>query len=181
DGTAPSAADEVHLDVVGIVHDAAHQVVHGVGDDLGVHLSAASADSPSSAFFSSAFASSAFASSASSAFLADFFLAVTASPTGALSASASAALNRSSLERLGSATFRVPSAPGRPLNFCQSPVTLSRLSTGSVGWAPTLSQYCTHSESMAMRLGSSLGRYRPMVSMARPLRRVRESATMTRY
>src|SRR5699024_11682999 len=75
DGTAPSAADEVHLDVVGIVHDAAHQVVHSVGDDLGVHLSAASADSPSSAFTSSAFASS-----ASSAFLADFFLAVTASP-----------------------------------------------------------------------------------------------------
>ena len=70
--------------------------------------------------------------------------------------------------------------PGRPLNFCQSPVIFSRLSTGSVAWAPTPSQYCARSESTSMMLGSSLGWYLPMVSMARPLRRVRASATTIR-
>ena len=38
--------------------------------------------------------------------------------------SLTAASKISCLSALGSATRRVPSAPGRPLNFCQSPVTL---------------------------------------------------------
>jgi hypothetical protein len=33
----------------------------------------------------------------------------------------------------GSLIFSVPSAPGRPLNFCQSPVIFNSLRTGSVG------------------------------------------------
>jgi hypothetical protein len=86
-----------------------------------------------------------------------FFFSWTASPDGAPSAEARAALNSSSLVGLGSATFSVPSAPGRPLNFCQSPVILSSLRTGSVGWAPTDSQYWARSESTSIRLGSSVG------------------------
>jgi hypothetical protein len=66
------------------------------------------------------------------------------------------------------------------LNFCQSPVTSSRCCTGSVGCAPTPSQYCARSESISIRLGSFFGWYLPMVSIARPLRRVRASATTTR-
>src|SRR4051812_34422990 len=62
-----------------------------------------------------------------------FFLAVVASVLGPPSASASAALNKSSLLGLGSLTLSVPSVPGRPLNFCQSPVIFSSASTGSVG------------------------------------------------
>src|ERR1700754_2757814 len=64
------------------------------------------------------------ASAVSAAFLAGafFFLAVVASVLGPPSAWASAALNRSSLLGLGSLPLRVASAPGRPLNFCQSPV-----------------------------------------------------------
>ena len=68
------------------------------------------------------------------AFLAGaFFFGVVASVPGPPSASASAALNSSSLLGFGRATFRVPSTPGRPLNFCQSPVILSSFSTGPVG------------------------------------------------
>ena len=99
-----------------------------------------------SAAFSAAFLAGAF-----------FFLACVASPDGAPSAAASAALKRSSLDGLGSLTFSVPSAPGRPLNFCQSPVIFSSCSTGSVGWAPTPSQYWARSESISMTLGSSFG------------------------
>ena len=75
---------------------------------------------------------------------------------------------------------RVPSVPGRPLNFCQSPVTLSSACTDSVGCAPTESQYCARSELTSMTLGSAFGWYSPMFSMARPLRRVRASATTMR-
>ena len=77
-------------------------------------------------------------------------------------------------------TLSVPSDPGRPLNFCQSPVTLSSASTCSVGWAPTPSQYCARSEEMSMSDGSSVGWYFPISSIARPSRLVRESATTTR-
>ncbi len=55
-----------------------------------------------------------------------------------------------------------------------------RASTDSVGCAPTPSQYCARSESISMTLGSAFGWYRPMFSMARPLRRVRASATTMR-
>src|SRR5699024_2271668 len=125
-----------------------HEVVDSVGDDVRVHLSAGSA---------SAFASSAALSPAPSSCFDAFFLLLTASPKSPLSASASAALNRSSLDCFSPACLRVPSAPGSPLNFCQSPVTFSRASTGSVGCAPTPSQYCARSESISIRLGSSLG------------------------
>src|SRR5690606_21426556 len=80
----------------------------------------------------------------------------------------------------GSATFSGGGA-GSPLNFCQSPVSLRILSTGSVGWAPTLSQYCTRSEFTSMREGFSLGWYSPISSIARPSRLVRASATTIRY
>ncbi len=62
-----------------------------------------------------------------------FFFGVAASVVGVPSAAASAALNSSSLLGLGSASFNLPSAPGSPLNFCQSPVIFSNFRTGSVG------------------------------------------------
>lgn len=52
--------------------------------------------------------------------------------------------------------------------------------TGSVGWAPTDSQYWARSELTSMREGFCTGWYRPISSMARPSRRVRESATTMR-
>src|SRR5699024_508082 len=146
DGAAATAAHHVDVDVLGVADDAADQVVDGVGDGLDVHLSA----SPSVS------AASAVSASAASSFFA-FFFGVIASVAGAFSASASAAWKRSSLLCFSSRVFRVPSAPGSPLNFCQSPVTLSRPTTGSVGCAPTDSQYCTRSESTSIRLGSSFG------------------------
>ena len=85
------------------------------------------------------------------------------------------------MSAFGSAFFSVPSAPGSPLNFCQSPVILSSAATCSVGCAPTESQYCARSESISMRLGSSLGWYLPISSIARPSRFVRLSMTTTRY
>ena len=84
------------------------------------------------------------------------------------------------MSALGSLTFSVPSAPGSPLNFCQSPVIFSRAATCSLGWAPTPSQYCTRSESMSMSEGSSVGWYLPISSIARPSRFLRESMTTTR-
>ena len=84
------------------------------------------------------------------------------------------------MDVLGSLTFRVPSVPGSPLYFCQSPVILSRAATASVGWAPLPSQYCARSVSISMSEGSSVGWYLPISSMARPSRLVRESMTTTR-
>ena len=86
----------------------------------------------------------------------------------------------SCLERFSSATFRVPSAPGSPRNFCQSPVILRIASTASVGWAPTESQYWARSETTSITDGSALGWYLPISSITRPSRRVRESATTMR-
>src|SRR5512142_446158 len=53
--------------------------------------------------------------------------------------------------------------------------------TGSLGCAPTESQYCARSELTSISEGSSLGWYTPMYSIARPSRLVRESATTMRY
>src|SRR5680860_573348 len=86
----------------------------------------------------------------------------------------------SAFSAFGSATRRVPSAPGRPLCFCQSPVIFSSAATCSVGCAPTPSQYCTRSESIWMSEGSSVGWYSPISSMARPSRLVREFMMTTR-
>ena len=95
-------------------------------------------------------------SSLAGAFFAAAFL-VTASVAGSWLESLRASLNRSALDFLGSATFSVPSVPGRPLNFCQSPVTFSRASTASVGCAPTDSQCCARSELTSMNEGSAFG------------------------
>src|SRR5262249_55471567 len=98
-----------------------------------------------------------------------------------LTVSATAAANACFLSGRGLAVLRVPSAPDRPLNFCQSPVISSSLRTGSVGCAPTDSQYWARSESTSMREGSSLGGYLPISSIARPSRLVRAAATVIRY
>src|SRR5579884_2176837 len=123
-------------DIVGVVDDAAHQMLNRVDDD-GIHRTnqfsdAASVCSPPSADCSGLSASAVL--SASAAFLAGaFFFGVAASVVGAPSASASAELNSSSLLGLGARVFNLPSAPGSPLNFCQSPVIFSSFRTGSVG------------------------------------------------
>jgi hypothetical protein len=52
--------------------------------------------------------------------------------------------------------------------------------TASVGCAPTPSQYWARSLSTSMKEGSSFGWYLPIVSMARPSRLVRASATTMR-
>lgn len=59
---------------------------------------------------------------------------------------------------LGLGHPQVPRAR-RPLNFCQSPVTLRDRGHGLLSRlrAPTPSQYCARSESTRMKLGSSLG------------------------
>ena len=84
------------------------------------------------------------------------------------------------MSAFGAAVFSVPSAPGRPLNFCQSPVTSRILRTGSVGCAPTDSQCWARSELTSMNDGSFFGWYFPISSIARPSRLVRASATMIR-
>jgi hypothetical protein len=66
------------------------------------------------------------------------------------------------------------------LNLCQSPVTFRIAATGSVGCAPTPSQYAARSPSTSMKEGFSLGWYLPIVSMTRPSRLVRASATTMR-
>ena len=68
-----------------------------------------------------------------------------------------AAVKASFLSARGSAVRSVPSAPGSPVNFCQSPVILSRTRTGSVGCAPTESQCCARSEFTSMSEGSAFG------------------------
>ncbi len=82
---------------------------------------------------------------------------MTASVVGSAAASFAAAANAATLSAFGSAKRSVPSAPGSPWNFCQSPVTLRIASTGSVGCAPTPSQYCTRSEFTRMSEGCCLG------------------------
>ena len=135
----------------------------------------------SSALGSSALASSALASSAFGwAFLAARFLGVVASLVAWSSDSLATASKVSFLDAPTSLTRRVPSEPGRPLNLCQSPVTLRIASTCSDGCAPTPSQYCARSELTSIREGSSVGWYLPISSMARPSRLVRESATTMR-
>ncbi len=73
------------------------------------------------------------------------------------SGTAKAADAKAADARRGAADFSVPSAPGRPLNRCQSPVTSSNLRTGSVGCAPTESQCCARSEFTSITDGSDFG------------------------
>ncbi len=93
--------------------------------------------------------------------------------------SASAALNSACLSGFSAAIF-IGSGAGRPLNFCQSPVTLKIAVTASVGCAPTPSQYAARSPSTLMTEGSFLGWYSPIVSIERPSRLLRASATTMR-
>jgi hypothetical protein len=83
------------------------------------------------------------------------------------------------LSGLGSATF-IGAGAGSPLNFCQSPVTRKMAATASVGCAPTPSQYWARSLFTSMKEGSSFGWYLPIVSIERPSRLVRASATTIR-
>ena len=101
-----------------------------------------------------------------------------APPSSSVSCSAAAKATLRSAR--SSATRSVPSAPGSPLNFCQSPVISRILRTGSVGCAPTESQCCARSEFTSMNEGSAFGWYLPISSMARPSRLVRASATTIR-
>ena len=144
-----------------------------------------------SAFAVSAFAVSAFAPAFAVSALAVSDLAVSdflarLPPLGAavavssLAAACRAAAKVSFLSDAGALVRRVPSAPGSPLNFCQSPVILRMTITGSVGCAPTDSQCCARSELTSMKDGSSFGWYLPISSMARPSRLVRASATTIR-
>ena len=57
---------------------------------------------------------------------------VTASATGSEAAAFAAASNTAFLSAFGAAMRRVPSVPGRPLNFCQSPVIL-RIASDRLG------------------------------------------------
>src|ERR1044072_1713750 len=114
------------LHVVGVVDDALHQVLEGFLEHPQASVDAVDSE----------------ASAASSDFFSDFFaFGVIASPFGSSPTSLAAASNRARLSAFGSATF-IGAGAGRPLNFCQSPVTFRMASTGSVGWAPTFSQCC---------------------------------------
>src|SRR5690606_29846518 len=124
---AAPRGDQLHPDVIRVVDDAPHQVLERIGEEA--HSLSALPSSPDSAFASSfldslALASLPFLPSALS-FFADFFLPSVASASGRPPASSRALANSSSLDGFGSATFSLPSAPGRPLNFCQSPVIRS--------------------------------------------------------
>src|SRR5450631_2568156 len=136
--------------------------------------------SPSSAL--SAFGSglSAFGAALSALGSAFFLLAVVAPSLDCAMADLAAASNSAVLSAFGSATRKVPSVPGRPLNVCQSPVIFSSAATCSVGCAPTPSQYCTRSELISMIDGSWVGWYLPISSIARPSRLVREFMMTTR-
>src|SRR5690606_31174278 len=162
EGAAAAGGDELHLHVVRVVDDAPDEVLESVRQDA--HDSEEASEASASPFARRSL----------------FFLGVVASVVGSSFAAASAAWKRASLSTFSGCGLRLPSAPGRPLNFCQSPVISSRWRTGSVGCAPTPSQYCARSESISIRLGSLFGWYLPIVSIARPLRRVRASATTTR-
>src|SRR5665648_966935 len=155
-----------HPDVVRMVDDAADQVVEGVGQ----HQACSSVAAASSAGAASPGASAG-TSAVSSAGAAS---ARTSAGTSAAALMAPAASTEPALVR------RVPSVPGRPLNFCQSPVILRITRTCSLGWAPTPSQYWARAESTSIREGSSVGWYLPISSITRPSRLVRESATTMR-
>jgi predicted RNA-binding protein YlqC (UPF0109 family) len=153
-------------------------------DDLGRVIGRAgrTATASSTAAVSAAGCASASESSfawAAAAFFAVALRAVTASVLGSSCESFKNSLKIAVLSRFGSATF-IGSGAGSPLNFCQSPVTLRIAWTGSLGWAPTPSQYSARSESTSMKLGSSFGWYLPISSITRPSRFVRESATTIR-
>ncbi len=108
------------------------------------------------------------------------FLGVVAGPDESSSPACLAATSKIALRSAFGFGVSIGSGAGSFLNFCQSPVTLRIAATASVGCAPTPSQYSARSASTSMNDGSLLGWYLPIVSIARPLRRVRASATTMR-
>jgi hypothetical protein len=65
-------------------------------------------------------------------------------------------------------------------NSSHTPVAVRSFCTCSVGWAPCASHASAFSPSMSMNDGSWRGAYLPMISMKRPSRGERPSATTTR-
>src|SRR5665647_1699679 len=141
---------------------------------------AASAAALASAAAAAAASAAALAAAASAAAAAAAFSLALAALALAFSAASAAALMASAASAEPALVRRVPSVPGRPLNFCQSPVILRITRTCSLGWAPTPSQYWARAESTSIREGSSVGWYLPISSITRPSRLVRESATTMR-
>src|SRR5699024_5515185 len=163
-------------DIVRVVYDTSDQVLERISEEA--HACSCLSDASS---FACALSEEPESASSVAAFLPPpFFFGVVASASASSPACANAALNISGLDCFCSGYSNVPSEPGRPWYFCQSPVTLSSASTGSVGWAPTPSQYCARSDCTSIMLGCCFGSYLPIVSMALPPRRVCASATITR-
>ncbi len=104
---------------------------------------------------------------------------VVAARSDSPAAARDAASNAAFLSGLGAA-ISIGGGAGSPRNRCQSPVTRKMAATASVGWAPTPSQYCARSELTSTTEGSCLGWYLPIVSIERPSRLVRASATTIR-
>src|SRR5690606_3928962 len=129
--TATQAAG-LHLDVVRVVHDAADQVLERVGEHQAFSSLAGSSAAGASAAASSAAGASAAGSSAGAAAAASSAAFFSAALALTFSAASDAALTASAAAVDSPLTRSVPSAPGRPLNFCQSPVTLRSASTCSV-------------------------------------------------
>src|SRR5882757_1524597 len=141
-----------HPDLIRVLDDPAHQVLECLFQhaqlSVSVAAGSAGADSSAGATVSATAAASAATSAgtaASAGASAGTAASAGASAGTAASAGAAAAAGASGASRpvatnstppwrtRGSATRSVPSAPGRPLNFCQSPVTLSSAITASVG------------------------------------------------
>src|SRR3954451_20178544 len=179
---APAASVGAGASALSAAGSAAASVASAASSAAGSAAGAASAGASSVGAASAAGASAASALSASgfaAAFLADAFLVV----AGLASASrlSLAAASKMALRSGRGAAVLTPSVgAGSPLNFSPSPGALRVAATGSVGWAPTPSQYCARSESTSMKEGSSFGWYLPIVSITRPSRLVRESATTMR-
>src|SRR5690606_14293201 len=137
--TAQVARGDLHI--VRVVDDALHEVLESL-----LEHAQASVD-----------ADSAWASS----FFSAFFFGVIASP---LPSSSPVSASNDGRAGFSSGCSRGAGA-GSPLNFCQSPVFLRMASTGSVGWAPTESQYATRSLSTSITDGLYVGWYLPISSM----------------
>src|SRR5581483_11982831 len=138
---APAQLPRTHLDVVRVLDDALHQVLEGLLEHAQASVEVSDASAPSA-----------------SSFLSDFLaLGVMATPVVESSKPWTAFAKRCEKSvSLGAAVFSGAGA-GSPLYFCQSPVSFRMSRTGSVGCAPTLSQYCARSESTSIFEGLYVG------------------------
>src|SRR6185436_15249546 len=167
-------------DILVVVDDALDQVLQRLVEHDQASAFASPDVSTTSALSALGSALSALGSALSALGSAFFFFAVVAPSLDSAMADLEATSKSAALSAFGSATRRVPSVPGRPLCFCQSPVIFSSAATCSVGCAPTPSQYSARSELISMSEGSWVGWYLPISSIARPSRLVRESMMTTR-